>query len=408
MQFNFKANEFLVEEITLGGKIVELDKPFSYENKDGEFIHIAIQKTNWTTADAIKQIAKKIRAGSQRFNWAGTKDRNATTTQLISCFGKSALEPLKNLDVKDIKILGIWTANKKIKLGDLKGNRFTITLTKTNCQVPEINPEKIEEKIKELNYFTPNYFGAQRFGIRNNSHKVGEHILKGNVEAAIWEILVGSPEAETNEIAKLARSKLNEHKNFAQAYEEFPRHLHLERDLLSHLKNHPNDFIGAFRKLQRQSLLIFVHAFQSAIFNELLQRRIKEEKTFQLEENTLVCELDEFGFPNEDKTTLVTTENKTRLEKEFKEGKIVALDELIGSETKLNPLQKELLTTHNVTQEMFKLPAIPELATKGSLKPRLVKVTNFAVIQNEPLVIQFTLPSGAYATTLIEQLIEQK
>ncbi len=408
MQFNFKANEFLVEEITLDGKIIELDKPFTNQEKDGEFIHFAMQKTNWTTADAVKQIAKKIRAGSQRFNWAGTKDRNATTTQVISCFGKSALEPLKVLDVKDIKILGIWTSKKKIKLGELKGNRFTITLTKTNCQVPEINQEKIEAKLKELNNFTPNYFGAQRFGIRNNSHQVGEYILKGNVETAVWEILVGSPDAETNEIAKAARSKLNVHKNFAQAYEEFPRHLHLERDLLAHLKNHPNDFIGAFRKLQRQSLLIFVHAFQSAIFNELLQRRIKEDKTFELDEDALVCELDEFGFPNEDKTTLVTNENKTRLEKEFKEGKIVALDTLIGSETKLDSLQKELLAIHNVTQEMFKLPAIPELATKGSLKPRLVKVTNFTVIQNEPLVIQFTLPSGAYATTLIEQLIEQK
>ena len=408
MQFQFKDTEFLVEEITSKGNLIKINEPFTEEEKPGEFIHFAMQKTNWTTADAIKQIAKKIRAGSQRFNWAGTKDRNATTTQLVSCFGKSALEPLKNLDVKDIKILGIWTANKKIKLGDLKGNRFTITLTKTNCQTNEINPEKIETKLKELNNFTPNYFGAQRFGIRNNSHKVGEYILKGEVDKAVWEILVGSPDAETNEIAKLARSKLNTHKDFALAYEEFPRHLHLERDLLAYLKNHPNDFIGAFRKLQRQSLLIFVHAFQSALFNQLLQSRIKEEKTFQLDENTLVCELDEFGFPNEDKTTIVTNENKTRLEKEFKEGKIVPLDALIGSETKLNPLQKELLTTHNVTQEMFKLPAIPELATKGSLKPRLVKITNFAILQKEPLKLQFTLPSGAYATTVIEQLIEQK
>ena len=405
MIFNFKADEFIVEEITLDGKLIELDKPFTNQIRDGEFVHFAMQKVNWTTADAIKQIAKTIRAGSQRFNWAGTKDRNATTTQVVSCFGKSALEPLKVLDVKDIKILGIWTSKKKVKLGDLKGNRFTITLTKTNCNVPEVNLEKIENKLTDLNNFVPNYFGAQRFGIRNNSHKVGEYILKGNVEAAIWEILVGSPDAETNEIAKTARDKLNQHKNFALAYEEFPRHLHLERDLLSHLRNQPNDFIGAFRTLQRQSLLIFVHAFQSAIFNELLTRRVHEDKLFGLEENALVCEVDEFGFPLEEKTTIITSENKIELENKFKEGNVVALDHLIGHETTLTQSEKNALATHGVTQEMFLLPAIPELGSKGGVKTRVVKINDFKILQKEPVKLQFTLQSGSYATTVIENLL---
>lgn len=408
MQFNFKASEFLVEEITLDGRIVTLDKSFTNQTRDGEFVHFAMQKTNWTTADAVKQIAKTIHAGSQRFNWAGTKDRNATTTQLVSCFGKSALEPLQKLTVKDIKILGIWTAKKKVKLGNLKGNRFTIMLTKTNCNVEEIKPEEIEKKMNALNCFSPNFFGSQRFGIRNNTHIVGSHMLNEDFELAIWEILTGSSENENNEIAKKARKDLNENKDFAKAFEEFPKHLRIERDLLKHLKCNPNDFIGAFRKLQRESLLIFVHAYQSYLFNELLTLRIKQGNFFELEEGSLTCDLDDFGFPNEEKSTTVTRENKSELEFKFKEGKIVALDNLIGLKTNLTLIEEKILQKYGLSKEAFKLPSIPELETKGSTRPRLVKVTSFKTLSQNPLTIQFCLPSGAYATSVLNWAFDSK
>jgi tRNA pseudouridine13 synthase len=257
--------DFIVEEIGSDGTVFGVGFPVSRPDENGRFVHFVLQKRNWTTAMAAREVANRLHANPRRVSFAGSKDKCAITTQLMSVEGADKGAVL-NLDIRDIRINGAWSAKDKVRLGGLAGNRFAIRVNE-----PEDDAGETVAKIyAELEGGFPNYFGEQRFGTTaNNTHIIGEALVRANHEEAAMEFLCGQGK-ETNEEARLAREELRTSRDFAAALKTFPRHLRLERMMLAHLAQRPDDFIGAFRSLPRQTLLLFVHAFQSHIFNLLL------------------------------------------------------------------------------------------------------------------------------------------
>ena len=149
----------------------------------------------------------------------------------------------------------------------------------------------------------PNYFGEQRFGsTRKNTHRIGERIVKGDFEGAVTEYLTNS-DGEKNDSASTARKQLLETEDYAAALKNFPKHLRLERSMLAHLAETPEDYIGALRRLPRNILLMFVHALQSYIFNICISERIKNGE-ISCEEGEYFCGENEFGFPDINKKIL--------------------------------------------------------------------------------------------------------
>ena len=106
MDFRFEPDEFVVEEIAQDGTVFEIDKkieslsciPLEGEHK---FCWFVLQKFNWNTQQALEEIARKAGVSRKRFNFAGTKDRKAITTQLCSAFGV-APQRLESVHVKDL------------------------------------------------------------------------------------------------------------------------------------------------------------------------------------------------------------------------------------------------------------------------------------------------------------------
>ena len=84
-EYSFAAEEFVVEEITADGVVLERDKPAGYGSKEDAalerdyFSRFILQKRNWNTMQAIAEIARRLHAHPKRFDFAGTKDRNAVT-----------------------------------------------------------------------------------------------------------------------------------------------------------------------------------------------------------------------------------------------------------------------------------------------------------------------------------------
>ena len=84
-QLKSTPEDFVVEEICEDETILELDRIVERTSEtNGKFTQFVLQKTNWSTADAIKEIASRLHVSQTRFNFAGTKDKNAITTQLVS------------------------------------------------------------------------------------------------------------------------------------------------------------------------------------------------------------------------------------------------------------------------------------------------------------------------------------
>lgn len=363
--FNFQPDEFIVEEITRSGVQLEAGKEHSFPDEliDEKkfFSRFVLEKRAWTTPRALGAVARALHAKASRFNAAGNKDRNAVTVQLCSAFCVQP-ERLLSIRVKDISIRGAWLAKEKVRMGELKGNRFTITLNKENCGV-EPDANEIRRNAEHRQYLFRNYFGYQRFGSsRSNTAAVGLHLLKGDFEAAAKEYLFG--EGDSQEEAIAARSRLKKDLDYKAALDYYPHWLKLERSLLGYLSLHPTDYAGALRKFPRGISLLFIHAMQSELFNEEL-RAFDGEQSESLEGN------------------------------------------LVGFESEANEFERAWLEERGLSIESFRLPRAPELASKGNKRKLFARLENFEVLSESPVKLRFSLGSGCYATTALEELLEQ-
>jgi tRNA pseudouridine13 synthase len=370
---------FMVEEILPDGTILEVDREVAFPDREGKFLHFVLQKRNWTTEKAIRLIASRLKISVKRFNYAGNKDKVAITTQRVSAFALKK-EELLSKNFPDIKINGTWYEEEKVRLGGLLGNRFTIRIEDGGKM------DNVKKIYDELGGKFPNYFGEQRFGSgRKNTHKVGLSILKNRFEEAAW-IFLTDCEGEKNEKAREARMRLKEEQNFSKALQYFPKHLHLERKLLEHLAKNPNDFVNAFRKIPRFTLLLFVHAFQSHLFNLELSERIRN-KDFEAKENEYYCGENFYGFPD--------------LERKQEKGWLVM--NVLGYESKLNEYEEGLLEKFGITKEAFAIRSFPEISSKGSRRTAFSPFKDFSFSDS---VFRFSLPKGSYATSALREFLK--
>ncbi|MBR9707088.1 MAG: tRNA pseudouridine(13) synthase TruD, partial [Candidatus Diapherotrites archaeon] len=178
--------DFKVEEVTPDGKTLKIGQPeASWDDipGKGDQLIFKLEKKKWDTMLAVKEIAERLYIGPNRIGYAGTKDRQAITTQRMSIWN---VEPKKiqNLRIKDMTFYPIEKSKERLNLGDLKGNRFIITIREIPFTVDKTR-ERLETAIKEFKV-VPNYFGEQRFGsARKITHKVGELMIKGSLKEAV-------------------------------------------------------------------------------------------------------------------------------------------------------------------------------------------------------------------------------
>jgi len=409
------CEDFIVEEITNDGHLIELNK--RYQKQDSAIpnkkfhLHFAMQKTNWSTNDALRAITRQLRIGKKRYSYAGTKDKHAISTQVASLFAVRK-QDMERLRIKDITILGMWYENDKIRMGDLIGNRFTITINRAH-KIREEVLKKIEDgknKKRKQGIFLPNYFGLQRFGSsRHNTHIIGYHILKGEFDKAIWNYLAYQ-KGETNEKAIEFRKilvgydeihNINE-RHWNKLIRECPKHLRYEKILMSHLAKptRRNDFVNALKKLPRGILLMFIHAIQSWIFNEEIRRRINDDNITPLE-NEKTCGIDSFGFP--DISNIIKTPKSNVSNTRF------TLVNIIGYASKINNYEKSILDEIGISTNDFKIKKMPELSSKGTMRTLTTPVIGLEITNEENnSKVRFSLPSGSYATSIMAQLIQTR
>ncbi|MFN7991926.1 MAG: tRNA pseudouridine(13) synthase TruD [Candidatus Micrarchaeia archaeon] len=372
--------DFLVEEIAPDGMIYELNRPFSRSDEEGGYTHFILQKKNWTTASAISEIANTLRISQRNFNLAGSKDKTAITTQLVSAYG-AAKDDVLGLKIKDISINGAWRSKDRVRLGQLLGNRFTIKVR--DC-IPE-PAERAEQVSLELDGKFPNYFGEQRFGSsRKNTHLVGRKLLAGELEEAAVMFLCDI-ENEKNELVRAARKALADSRDFDAALKTYPKHLRLERSIIAYLAKNPGSYANALRKLPRNILLLFIHAFQSDLFNRLLSSRIGEGEV-ELEEGEFFCG-ETLGFPDTDKMD--------------SEGWICG--KLVGYGTPLNERERDLLKEMGISKEAFRMKSLPEISSKGSYRTLFSPLKDFSLRDD---VFRFALPAGSYATVAMREFMK--
>jgi tRNA pseudouridine13 synthase len=335
-----------------------------------EFLLCELEKKNIDQFRARREFASQIRKGVDAIGFAGTKDKKAITCQRVSVF-QPDLEQIEKFKHPDMYIKNLKWGKRKIKLGFLSANKFTITLR----DIDKKQATKVANQIRKNNYFS-NYFGKQRFGsVRGNNAKVGYLIIKKKFKEAIWAILTDTSNKEQDQTIE-ARKKLLIEKDISKALDYFPQFLRLERSILAYLHNNPEDYIGAIRRCEKKTFLMFLHSVQSKIFNEILDHALIEGVDFTIKGQQRIPL---FGY-------------KSKIDS--------------GN---LGEIEEDILKANKVELEDFRIPELTYLSLKGDYRTALVEVKNLDIeIKDDEvyegtkkIIVKFDLPSGVYATTFL-------
>ncbi|RBR06207.1 hypothetical protein FVER53590_05281 [Fusarium verticillioides] len=275
------------------------------EKPAGEYLHFTLFKENRDTMDAVNQIARFLKVKPQVIGYAGTKDRRASTVQRCSV---RYMRP-RNLAGINGRIWGVSTGDydykdKPVYLGQLLGNEFVIAIK--SCQiVGESSDQPIAQRVKvlkknidsALNHMNEhgwiNYFGHQRFGTHEvGTHQIGQLILGDKYEEAVMSLLHYDDKiaqrAEAGDIPD-EPSKRDEYlrnqacmlfltdKDVDRAIKLMPRRFSAENSIFRHLNRQGaqsrRDFIGSLVHITRGLRSMYLHAYQSYIWNHAASRR---------------------------------------------------------------------------------------------------------------------------------------
>ncbi|WP_076736287.1 tRNA pseudouridine(13) synthase TruD [Cronobacter sakazakii] len=127
---------------------------------DGEHLLVRIRKTGCNTRAVADALAKFLGIAAREVSFAGQKDKYAVTEQwLCARLPGKEMPAMRAFTLEGCEVLEFARHRRKLRLGALKGNRFSLVLRDITHR------DEIEQRLGLIGEKgVPNYFGPQRFG----------------------------------------------------------------------------------------------------------------------------------------------------------------------------------------------------------------------------------------------------
>ncbi|XP_029008308.1 pseudouridylate synthase 7 homolog isoform X2 [Betta splendens] len=267
------GRKFIVAYHAAGKKALSAPRKHFWPKNRGNFCHFVLYKENKDTMDAINVLSKFLRLRPNMFSYMGTKDKRAITVQEIAVHRITA-ERLAHLNkcLMNLKVGNFSYKNQPLKLGELQGNHFTVVIR--NISGTDEQVQQAMTSLKQTGFI--NYYGMQRFGTTAvPTQHVGRAILRNDWNEVVDLILKPRPGAEKEFLVR-CREEWAKSQDPEASLKKLPNKRCVEGQLLRGLSMYgKKNIITAFGLIPRNNRLMYIHSYQSVVWNTMVSRRIE-------------------------------------------------------------------------------------------------------------------------------------
>ena len=411
------AETYITKDKGIGGKIRTKYEDFYVEeipehlpSGTGPNTWILIEKIGRNTLDVVLDIAKEFKISRKRMGFAGMKDKSALTRQWL-CVSNSEATELEGLEDKlyNVKVLEIKQNEKKLRIGQLIGNKFRILIRDTQNPKNDVKTAKnVLSKLEKVG--VPNYYGWQRFGKnRPNTHRVGEYIVQNDIKGAV-DSYIGNPYPKEKDHIKSARQYYDEGE-LEEAYESMPAGMRYEKMMLRELMKqkrkkgelNENSYKIALESLPKPLKRMFVHAYQSYLFNKVVSERSKLGIDKYVEGDIII----------DNEEHLVHEFDINNINERIKSFEVHPTAPLYGTKVPLaegvvGKIEQKVLDDEGIKLEDFECPKTPKLGSHGLRRAIRFKIWDISVVEtSEGVLTEFSIPKGCYATAVLREIMKE-
>lgn len=381
-----RLEDFQVEEV-----------PLYLPAGEGTHVYFRVTKAGIPTPEAVSRLARYMNVQPHDIGVAGLKDAKAVTSQMMSLehVDEGRLAGYRDKQMT-VEILG--RHNNKLRPGHLRANRFTL-------MVRDVGRAQLAAAEAVLDVLmrrgVPNFFGPQRFGNRDDTAAMGAAMVRGDMEEFV-KVLLGRPRGDDPPDCKAARDAFDAGA-YARALGLWPRYYANERRALAEFKKRQRPE-AAFRVVDKGMKRLYVSAFQSAVFNDVLTARID---TFDRVMAGDMAEKTDTGgvFYVED-----VEADQPRAEA-FQISPTGVLPGYRVSMARAEPgrIEQEALTRYEINTDDFR--RVGQLKVKGTRRALRFRLDDAAIHAGsddlgEHLRLTFAAPSGCYATVVLREIMK--
>jgi len=385
MKLKQLPNDFIVEEIPS----IEISK-----DKKEHKIFI-LEKKEIDTFDAIRLISRYLKIPLYEIGYAGLKDKHALAKQYISIPSKYNIGSF-TIDNLNMTFLGFY--NKKIKIGDLKGNKFTITVRNIKSR----KMDSILEKANSIQLFgIPNYFDSQRFGSVYNNDFIAKHVIKKDYEKAVKIYLTRYHKSEKKQVKNDKRAILT---NWSNIENISIRNKIFQKIIQAYLKN--KNWLDAYKKIPPNLREMFINSYQSYLWNECVKELfricINGRSLYSIE--YAVGSLLFYKDLSDDEMQKINTDfptlSETVMLSDFEKKIVTRL--LVNEGINLQDLHIKSCTGNFFKTRKRRITVIPDnFFISNPMEDELNYINGKP--QNK-IILSFSLPKGSYATLITKKL----
>jgi len=384
MKLKQLPEDFQVEELTAVTPTAE-----------GPYTFYCLTKRGIGTPEAIYQLCQAWKLAPQRVSYGGLKDRHALTTQYLTI----EHGPRRDYRTRQWSLRHLGQLDRPFRGSEMSGNRFTIVLR--DLSRPESS--RLRTRLQEAAVDgVANYFDEQRFrSVSKEGEFVARALIAGDFARAL-HLALAEPYAHDRPADKAVKARLRQHwGDWALLRASLPPGP--ARRVAGYLADHPDDLAGGFTRLPHELQSLYLAAYQSKLWNQLLDRWIvRHARLKQLIHLTpaaggwhLLRRLgpEELAFWRD--CTLPLPSARLHLEPD---------DPVL-------PVIQEILAAEGLTLDQMKIPGLRQPFFSKGQRPAwfwpLDLTLERAADERHPgrkkIRLRFHLPRGCYATMLIKR-----